>query len=217
MTHKVHPKVYRLGLSKNWSSKGFYENDFAKFLQEDYKIRSLLREVLREINVESIEIERSSDEIGVIIYSSRPGLIIGRGGEGVKVLKTKLEKKLGLDSGKSKKRIRLEIKEVKDPWLSASLAAQDIARQLEKRLPYRKVVKQALHKIAMHKEVKGVRIQVSGRLNGIEIARSEYFQEGQLKRETLRGNIDYGFEMARCPYGAIGVKIFIYKGEVFDQ
>ncbi len=217
MTHKVHPKIYRVGISKNWNSKGFYEKDFAKFLKEDYQIRSFLREVLREVSVEKIEIERSADEVGVVIYSSRPGLIIGRGGEGVKMLKQKIEKKLGLTSKESKRKIRLEIKEVKDPWLSAPLAAQDIARQLEKRLPYRKVVKQALHKMAMHKEVEGVRIQVSGRLNGIEIARSEYFQEGKLKRETLRGNIDYGFEMARCPYGAIGVKVFIYKGEVFDN
>jgi small subunit ribosomal protein S3 len=217
MTHKVHPKIYRVGESKDWQSKGFYEKDFARFLREDYQIRGFLREVLREMSVERIEIERSFDDIGVLIYSSRPGLIIGRGGEGVKLLKEKLEKRVNTVSKDGKKKIRLEIKEIKDPWLSASLAAQDIARQLEKRLPYRKVVKQALHKIAMHKEVKGVRIQVSGRLNGIEIARSEYFQEGQLKRQTIRGNIDYGFDMARCSYGAIGIKVFIYKGEKFDQ
>jgi small subunit ribosomal protein S3 len=215
MTHKVHPKVYRISDAKDWESKGFYEKDFAKFLREDYEIRSFLRKVLREMSVERIEIERSVEEIGVNIFSSRPGLIIGRGGEGVKILKGKLEKRLNAISKDGEKRVRLEIKEVKDPWLSASLVAQDIARQLEKRLPYRKVVKQALHKISMHKEVKGVRIQVSGRLNGIEIARSEYFQEGQLKRATIRGNIDYGFEMARCSYGAIGIKVFIYKGENF--
>ena len=215
MTHKVHPKIYRIGETKDWESKGFYEKNFSKLLKEDYEIRSLLREVLREVSVERIEIERSSEEVSVLIYSARPGLIIGRGGEGVKLLKEKLEKKINADNKEGKKNVRLEIKEVKDPWLSASLAAQDIARQLEKRLPYRKVVKQALHKIAMHKEVEGVRIQVSGRLNGIEIARSEHFQEGKLKRETIRGNIDYGFEMARCSYGAIGIKVFIYKGEVF--
>ncbi len=215
MTHKIHPKIYRLGETKDWESKGFYEKNFAKFLREDYEIRTLLREVLREMSVERIEIERSMDEVGVLIHSARPGLIIGRGGEGVKNLKEKLEKKLKSVSGGEEKRVRLEIKEVKDPWLSASLVAQDIARQLEKRLPYRKVVKQALHKIAMHKEVKGVRIQVGGRLNGIEIARNEYFQEGQLKRATIRGNIDYGFEMARCSFGAIGIKVYIYKGEIF--
>ncbi len=215
MTHKVHPKVYRIGETKDWESKGFYEKNFAGLLQEDYEIRKLLRNVLREMSVERIEIERSLDEVGVLIYSSRPGLIIGRGGEGVKLLKGKLEKKLNSISREGKKKIRLEIKEIKDPWLSATLTAQDIARQLEKRLPYRKVVKQALHKVSIHKEVKGVRIQVSGRLNGTEIARSEYFQDGMLKRATIRGNIDYGFEMARCSYGAIGVKVFIYKGENF--
>ncbi len=215
MTHKVHPKIYRVAVTKDWKSKGFYESNFGGFLKEDYEIRKFLKGALRDMSVEKVEIERAFDEVGVVIYSSRPGLIIGRGGEGVKNLKVKLEKKLRAFSKDEKKRIRLEIKEVKDPWLSASLAAQDIARQLEKRLPYRKVVKQALHKIAMHKEVKGVRIQVSGRLNGIEIARSEYFQEGQLKRATIRGSIDYGFEMARCSYGAIGVKVFIYKGENF--
>ncbi len=215
MTHKIHPKIFRIGETKNWDSKGFYEKNFAVFLREDYEIRTFLRKVLREMSVERIEIERSSDEIGVLIYSSRPGLIIGRGGEGVKILKEKLEKKLNAISKDGNRKVRLEIKEVKDPWLSATLSAQDIARQVEKRLPYRKVVKQALHKISMHKEVKGVRIQISGRLNGSEIARSEYFQEGQLKRATIRGNIDYGFEMARCSYGAIGVKVFIYKGENF--
>ncbi len=215
MTHKVHPKIYRAHSTKDWESKGFYEKDFSGFLREDYEIRKLLRSILREMSVEKIEIERSSEEIGVIVYSSRPGLIIGRGGEGVKILKTKLEKKINSISKEKNRKIRLEIKEVKDPWLSAPLVAQDIARQLEKRLPYRKVVKQALHKVIMHKEVKGARIQVSGRLNGIEIARSEYFQEGQLKRETIRGIIDYGFEMARCSYGAIGIKVFIYKGEDF--
>ncbi len=215
MTHKVHPKALRIGVTKDWASKGFYEKDFSALLKEDYEIRSFLLELLREIGIERIEIERSSEEIGIIIYSARPGLIIGRGGEGVKKLKEKIEKKIKSASKDDKRKVRLEIKEVKDPWLSASLAAQDIARQLEKRIPYRKVVKQALYKIAMHKEVKGVRIQVSGRLNGIEIARSEHFQQGQLKRETIRADFDYGFEMARCSYGAIGVKVFIYKGEKF--
>ncbi len=214
MTHKVHPKIYRIGETANWDVKGFYEKQFAYFLREDYEIRKLLRELLRNMGLEKVEIERSPAEIGVIVYSSRPGLIIGRGGEGVKTLKGKLEKKLRKISG-DKRKIKLEIKEIKDPWLSSSLAALEIARQLEKRMPYRKVVKQALHKISMHKEVQGVRIEVAGRLNGIEIARSEYFQEGQLKRETIRGDIDYAYEMARCPYGAIGIKVFIYKGEKF--
>ncbi len=129
MTHKVHPKVYRISETKDWESKGFYEKDFAKFLKEDYEIRTLLRKVLREMSVERIEIERSVEEIGVNIFSSRPGLIIGRGGEGVKTLKEKLEKRLNAISKDGNKKVRLEIKEIKDPWLSATLSAQDIDAQ----------------------------------------------------------------------------------------
>ncbi len=216
MTHKVHPKIHRIGETKDWNSKGFYEKDFSNFLKEDYEIRKLLKKTLRDMAVARVEIERSMDSVSILIHSARPGLIIGRGGEGVKILKEKIEKVIKKTTEKKVSSIRLEIKEVKDPWLSASLVAQDIARQIEKRLPYRKVVKQALHKIVLHKEVKGVRIQVSGRLNGTEIARSEHFQQGQLKRATIRSNIDYELEMARCSYGAIGVKVFIYKGENFS-
>jgi len=215
MTHKVHPKIFRMTQTKDWGSKGFYEKNFASSLEEDSRIKQMLHKLLREVGVEKIEIERSFDEIGVIIHSARPGLIIGRGGEGVKQLKEKVEKVIDSPSKEEKRRVKIEIKEIKDPWFSASLAAQDIARQLEKRIPYRKVVKQALHKITMNKEVKGARIQVAGRLNGIEIARTEHFQQGQLKRATIRGDLDYGFDMARCPYGAIGVRVFIYKGEKF--
>ncbi len=215
MTSKVSPKIHRIGKTKKWESKGFYESNFASFLKEDFEIRKFLNSFLRTVGVEKVRIERSFDELGVLIYSSRPGLIIGRGGEGVKTLKEKLEKKVKEVSPDNQKKIRIEIREVKNPWLSASLVAQDVARQLEKRLPYRRVVKQALHKILINKEVKGVRIQVKGRLNGVEIARGEHFQEGQLKRMTIRGNIDYGFETARCPYGIIGIKVLIYKGEEF--
>ncbi len=216
MTSKVSPKIYRIGKNKTWDSKGFYESNFPVFLQEDHEIRKLIRKDLRTASVEKVEIERSFNEVGVIIYSSRPGLIIGRGGEGVKSLKQKLEKKMREISNDEKKVIRLEIREVKNPWTSATLVAQEIALQLEKRLPYRRAVKQALHKITMNKEVKGVRIQVKGRLNGVEIARGEHFQEGQLKRATIRADIDYGFEIARCPYGVIGIKVLIYKGEKFE-
>lgn len=148
----------------------------------------------------------------MIIHTSRPGLIIGRGGEGARKLKETLERKIMKSSDKN---LKLEIKEIKEPYLSASLVAKDIAAQLEKRMQYRRVVKQMLHKVIMHKDVKGVRIEVSGRLNGVEISRKEYFQEGQLKRETLRSDIDYAQVIARCSYGAIGIKVYIYKGEKF--
>ncbi len=216
MTSKISPKIFRISKNKNWESKGFYESDFARFLKEDYEIRKLTQDFLRTCSVEKVEIERSFNEVSVLIYSSRPGLIIGRGGEGVKNLKQKLEKKVYDISKNEKKVIRLEIREIKNPWVSAQLIAQDIALQLEKRLPYRRVVKQSMHKVLMNKEVQGVRIQAKGRLNGIEIARSEYFQEGKLKRATIRGDLDYGFEVARCPYGVIGIKVLVYKGEKFE-
>ncbi len=215
MTHKVHPRIYQLNKVTDWDSKGFYENDFAGLLKEDYEIRKLLKKLLKGMSVEKVEIERSPEKVGIMIHSSRPGLIIGRGGEGVKKLKEKLEKAIAEVTKDEKRNLRLDIKEIKDPWLSASLAAQDIAAQIEKRLPYRRVIKQALHKIAMHKEVKGVRIEIAGRLNGNEIARKEHFQEGQLRRETLRSDIEYAYEIARCSYGVIGIKVFIYKGEKF--
>ncbi len=215
MTHKVHPKIYRIRTTGSWDSRGFYENNFPQFLQEDYRIRKILSEKLESMGLDKVEIERSPSDINVLIHTSRPGLIIGRGGEGVKKIKELLEKEILEISKDSKIKLKLEIKEVKEPYLSASLVAKDIARQIEKRMQYRKVIKQTLHKVAMHREVKGVRIEVSGRLNGVEISRKEYFQEGQLKRATLRSDLDYALEIARCSYGAIGVKVFIYKGEKF--
>ena len=212
MTHKVHPKIYRIRTTSNWDSRGYYEDNFAQYLSEDYQIREFLEKQLHTMGLEKIEIERSPLEVNIIIHSSRPGLIIGRGGEGARKLKDTIEKKIFKDSDKN---IKIEIKEVKEPYLSAALVAKDIAAQLEKRMQYRRVIKQMLHKVIMHRDVKGVRIEISGRLNGVEIARKEYFQEGQLKRETLRAEIDYAQKIARCSYGAIGIKVFIYKGEKF--
>ncbi len=215
MTHKVHPKIYRIKTTGGWESKGFYEKDFPRFLEEDYRIREVLKKNLSSAGLERVEIERSPSDISVLIYTSRPGLIIGRGGEGVKKVKAMVEKELSKISEDSSKKLKLDIREIKNPYLSASLVAKDIAAQLEKRMQYRRVVKQTLHKVMMHREVKGVRIEVSGRLNGVEISRREYFQEGQLKRETLRADLDYAQETARCSYGTIGIKVFIYKGDKF--
>lgn len=212
MTHKVHPKIFRIRTTSDWDTKGYYEENFAQYLEEDYGIRKFLEKQLHTMGLDKIEIERSPLEVNVIIHTSRPGLIIGRGGEGARKLKETLERKIMKNSDKN---LKLEIKEIKEPYLSASLVAKDIAAQLEKRMQYRRVVKQMLHKVIMHKDVKGVRIEVSGRLNGVEISRKEYFQEGQLKRETLRSDIDYAQTIARCSYGAIGIKVYIYKGEKF--
>ena len=222
MAHQVHPKIFRIKGTADWNSRGFYEKDFPKYLREDFEIRKFLKKKLAKIGVEKVEIERFPSKINVIITSARPGLIIGRGGEGIELLKKELEKqvfkKSSVRSTKEKGRsleLRLEIKEIRNPWLSANLSAQWIAQQLEKRMPFRRVLKQALGKIMLNKEVQGARVQVAGRLDGIEIARTEWLKKGKLPRQTLRADIDYGVAEAFCTYGIIGIKVWIYKGEKF--
>ena len=216
MSQKVHPKAYRIRRIGDWDTRGFY-HDPAKQLEEDFKIRQYLDKKLKSIGIEKIEIERYSGKLNVIISSARPGLIIGRGGEGVEQLKKELESKI-IKPTKDKKKfeLRIEIREIKDPWTSAGLSGQSVAQQIEKRMPYRRVLKQALGKIMSHKEIKGARIQVAGRLNGSEIARREWVGEGQLPRQTMRADIDYAQVEANCSYGVIGVKVWMYKGEQFD-
>lgn len=222
MAHKVHQKIFRIKEIKDWDSRGFYSKNFSQKLEEDFKIRKFLRTKLKNVGVERIEIERFPGKINVIISSLRPGFIIGRGGKGVEELKSELEKRifgkktvLSKEKRKNLPELRIEIKEVKNPWASARLSAQWAAQQIEKRIPYRRVLKQTISKISSVREVKGCRIQISGRLNGVEIARSEWLQEGKLPRQTLRSDIDYAQVEAFCSYGVIGVKVWIYKGEKF--
>jgi small subunit ribosomal protein S3 len=241
MAHKVHPKAFRIKEIADWNSRGFYTN-LPEYLEEDFKIREFLNKKIGKGTIEKIEIERSPGKINIIIASSRPGLIIGRGGEEVENLKKLIEKELSkkkitehykkiggelekrkdirkefLKTKKEDKReIRIEIREVKNPWLSASLVSQWIAQQIEKRVPFRRVIKQALAKISANKEIKGARIEVSGRLNGTEIARREWLSTGRLPLQTLRSDIDYAKENAYCTYGTIGIKVWIYKGEKFE-
>jgi len=235
MTHRVHPKVYRIKEIKDWDSRGYYDKKTAEYLEEDFRIREFLRKKLGKVGIEKIEIERFPNKINIIISSARPGLIIGRGGEGVEQLKRELEQKVlkkSLVRKKEKeekkapasvyamagreKETRIEIREIRNPWISANLSAQWVAQQIEKRVPYRRVLKQALSKISPYKEVKGVKIEVSGRLNGAEIARREWVSAGKLPRQTIRADIDYAKAEAHCTYGVIGVKVWIYKGEKFE-
>lgn len=211
MAHKVHPKAFRIKEITDWDSRGFYQRNFAQYLEEDFRIREFLRKKIGRLGVEKIEIERSPGKINLIIFSARPGLIIGRGGEGVEELKKELERKVL----KEKQELKIEIQEVKTPWASAQLAAQWMAQQIEKRVPYRRVLKQALDKIMSQKEVQGARVEVAGRLDGVEIARREWLQRGRMPRQTLRAEIDYAQDRAYCSYGVIGVKVWIYKGEKF--
>ncbi len=198
----------------DWNSQGFYKKP-ALFLAEDFKIREFLNKNLGKIGIEKIEIERFPGKINIIIPTARPGLIIGRGGEGVERIKKELEKIL-FRSKESKKDLKIEIREIKNPWISASLSAQWIAQQIERRIPFRKALKQGLDKIITNKEIKGVRIEVSGRLNGAEIARREWLKKGKLPRQTIRADIDYAQERAYCTYGTVGIKVWIYKGEKFE-
>ncbi len=216
MSHKVHPKIYRAKEINDWDSRGFYKKNFPAFLEEDFKIRDFLTKKLEKTGVEKIQIERFPEKVNVIIFSSRPGLIIGRGGEGAEMLKKEVAKIAGKSVGMAKKTMNVEIKEVRNPWLSASLSGQWIAQQLERRVPHKRVLKQISEKIMMNKEVKGSRIELAGRLDGVEIARREWVKKGQLPRQTIRADIDYSKNIAKCSYGTIGIKVWIYKGEKFN-
>jgi len=198
---------------KDWFSRGFYGKNFSRYLEEDFRIREFLKKELKEAGVENIEIERSLSAVKIIIKTSRPALVIGRGGEAVEKLKKALIKKLQIKE--DKKEIKIEVQEVKNPWLSADICAQWMAQQIERRTQFRRVMKMALSKIMSQKNVKGARVEVAGRLNGVEISRTEWLKEGQLPRHNLRADIDYGTSLAFCTYGVIGIKVWIYKGEKF--
>ena len=215
MSHKVHPKSFRLKSAGDWESRGINEKRFRDYLEEDFIIRKFLEKKLKESGVQNIEIERSSGKANIIINSARPGFIIGRGGKGAEDLKKELDKKLPPSKGE-KREMKIEIREVRNPWLSASLAGQWMARETEKRVAHRRVMKQAMEKIMANKEVKGVRVEMSGRLGGNEIARREWHAKGRMPRQTIRAIIDYAGVEALCTYGIVGIKVWIYKGERFD-
>ncbi len=224
MAHKVHPKIFRITETADWLSRWFERAAYPEALREDYLIRSYITKKLKEASVESVEIERFAGKILVIINTSRPGLLIGRGGSGIEELRAALVKILATDKmsryqtmpDSRKREIRLEIREIKNPWNSASLTAQWVVQQIEKRMPHRKVMKQAIGKVMANKEIEGVRVEVSGRLGGVDIARRERLSMGRLPLQTLRARIDYALREAKTKYGMIGVKVWMYKGEKFD-
>ena len=221
MTHKTHPKALRIRGIDDWESKGFYGKRFPLLLEEDFFIRRFLTKKIIEAGVDSVKIERFPGKINILVKSARPGLIIGRGGAGAeeirKELKTKLialKKRRG--SGGPVAEIRIEIQEVRNPWASAPLVGQAVARQLIRRIPFRRVLKQTLDNIMENKEIKGAKIEMAGRLDGAEIARREWLKKGRLPRQTLRADIDYAETPAFCTYGAVGIKVWLYKGDKFD-
>lgn len=214
MAHKVHPKSFRIKGMEDWNVRGFYGRKMPEYLEEDFLIKDFLTKKLIEASVANIQIEHSANKINIIIGTARPGLIIGRGGDGIEALKKEVEKKI--QKNKTKREIKIEVMEIKNPWSSAALIAQMAAQQIEKRMPFRQVLKKSIERVMTNKEIKGIRIEVSGRLNGIEIARKEWLRQGRLPRNTIRANIDYAQYEAHCTYGKIGIKVWLYKGERFD-
>lgn len=217
MGRKVHPFIFRLGSVTNWKSRWFSKKQYREFLEQDTKLRSFIMEKLRKASINLIEIERSANSLNIIIKTARPGLVIGRGGEGIEELKNEIKKLLQKNnSGQSNFEIRLEVEEVKDPDIQAAIVGMEIANQIERRLPYRRVIKQALDKIMQNSKAKGAKIMIKGRLNGAEIARKEHLKKGKIPLQTLRSDIDYASSTAYTTYGTIGIKVWIYKGEVFN-
>lgn len=211
MGHKVHPRAFRLGKITNWNSRWLNKKRYRNYLEQDTKLRCFIEEKLKTAAIEKVVIERSANLLNIIIFSGRPGLIIGRGGTGIEELKSQLEKLI-----KDKIALKLEIQEVKNPEASASLVAQMVAEQLEKRVSWRRVLKQTLDRVIANKEVEGVKIALSGRLGGAEMSRKEWLSRGKIPAQTIRANIDFGSSSAYTTYGVVGVKVWIYKGEVFE-
>ena len=206
MGQKVNPHGLRVGVIKDWSSKWYAEKDFADYLVEDHKIREYLKKRLYSTGVSKIEIERASDRIKVTIYTAKPGLVIGKGGSEIEKLKADLQKKVG-------KKILVEIKEVKRPDRDAQLVAENIALQLENRISFRRAMKSTMQR-TLRAGAKGIKTSCSGRLGGADMARKETYSEGTIPLQTLRADIDYGFAEADTQYGKVGVKAWVYNGEV---
>lgn len=217
MAHKVHPKAYRIRGTEDWNIRGFYGKKMPQFLEEDFLVKDFLTKKLKEAQVANIQIEHSANKLNIIIDTARPGLIIGRGGDGIEALKkeveTQIRKKI---KNHTKREFKLEIREIKNPFISSPLVAQMTAQQIEKRIPFRQILKKTIERVMTNREVKGVRMEVSGRLNGIEIARREWLGAGRMPRSTIRADIDYAQDEAHCTYGKIGIKVWIYKGDKFE-
>ena len=208
MGQKVNPHGLRVGVIKDWNSRWYADADFADNLIEDHKIRTYLKKRLYSAGVSKIEIERASDRVKVIVYTAKPGVVIGRQGSEIEKVKAELKQF-------TNKKLLIDIKEVKMPECDAQLVAENIASQLERRISFRRAMKQCIGR-TMKLGAQGIKVQVSGRLGGAEIARSEHYHEGTIPLQTLRADIDYGFAEANTTYGKIGVKVWIYAGEVLQ-
>jgi small subunit ribosomal protein S3 len=206
MGQKTHPYGFRLGVTKTWRSRWFAKQDYAKLLSEDLELKDALRSRLKAAGISAIEVDRPGNKLRITIMTSRPGIIIGRKGAEIEKLKSDLAKK-------TKREVFIDIQEVHKPELDAQLVSESIALQLEKRVAFRRAMRKAVDS-ALRFGCKGIKVRVSGRLNGAEIARTEWYLQGQLPLHTLRADIDYGFTEANTTYGVIGIKCWVYKGEI---
>ena len=206
MGQKVNPHGLRVGIIKDWDSKWYADAEFSEFLVEDYNIRKYLKKKLYSAGIAKIEIERASDRVKVIIYTAKPGVVIGKGGAEIEITKKELTKL-------TNKKVFVDIKEIKRPDRDAQLVAENIAQQLENRVSFRRAMKSCMSR-TMKAGAEGIKTSVSGRLGGADMARTEFYSEGTIPLQTLRADIDYGFAEADTTYGKVGVKVWIYKGEV---
>ncbi len=209
MGQKVNPHGLRVGVIKDWDSKWYAEGDFADYLVEDYNIRTFLKKKLYSAGVSKIEIERASDRVKVVLYTAKPGVVIGKGGAEIEKVKAELQKC-------TEKKLVVDIKEIKRPDRDAQLVAENIAQQLENRVSFRRAMKSCMQR-SMKAGAQGIKSAVSGRLGGADIARTEFYSEGTIPLQTLRADIDYGFAEADTTYGKVGVKVWIYNGEVLPK
>ena len=210
MGQKVNPRGARVGVIFDWSTR-WYSNkkDFAAQLKEDFKLREMLKEKFYSTGISRIDIERSASRMNVNIFTGKPGMIIGRGGKGIEELKAEVEKFVG-------HAVNINVMDVKSPDQDAQLVAENIAQQLEKRIAFRRAMKSSIQR-AMKAGAKGVTVAISGRLGGADIARTEHYHEGSIPLQTLRANIDYGFAEAKTTYGRLGVKVWVYKGQILPK
>jgi small subunit ribosomal protein S3 len=205
---KVHPNGFRLGVTKTWDSRWFSQKDFGEFLIEDLKLREFIKKRLSQASISKIEVERAAGKIRLVIHTARPGIVIGPKGSEIEKLRREV-------LGMTDKELIIDVKEIRKPEIDAQLVAENVAQQLERRIAFRRAMKKAVTS-SLKSGAKGIRIATAGRLGGAEMARREWYREGRVPLHTLRADIDYGFAEARTTYGVIGVKVWVFKGEIIS-
>lgn len=209
MGHKVHPYGFRVGYNKPWKSRWFSDKKYADYVLEDHKLRHYVKDKLNHAGISKIDIERAADKVRLVLYTARPGIVIGRKGAEIEKMRLELRQKFGRE-------FAIEVNEIRRPEIEAQLVAESIAQQLERRVAFRRAMKKTIS-LAQKFGAQGIKVQCSGRLGGAEIARTEWAREGRVPLHTLRADIDYGLALAKTTYGVIGVKVWVFKGEILSE